>query len=67
MLVHESALVPLVEAVELTGLSYASLYGFGLRGHFRLRKIGGRVLVPVRDLEEFVAKRGASLGRGGRA
>lgn len=55
---HET-LLPLARAAELAGVTYNTLYGAGLRGHIRLRRMGRRILVPLRDLEEFVARAGA--------
>lgn len=52
----DDVLVPLARAAEQAGLSYAALHGAGLRGHLRLRRLGRRIFVPLRDLEEFSAK-----------
>lgn len=54
----DNAVVTLVRAAEITGLSYAAMYGAGLRGHIRLRRLGRRIFVPLRDLEEFRSGRG---------
>jgi hypothetical protein len=61
MTAKEESLVPIARAAELLGGSYAELYGAGLRGHIRLRRLGRRVFVPLRDLEEFAEKRGLQI------
>lgn len=36
----DESLLPLARAAERSGLSYTTLYGAGLRGHIRLRRLG---------------------------
>lgn len=57
MSTQDDVLVPLARAAEIAGRSYAAIYGAGLRGHIRLRRVGRRIFVPLRDLEEFQADR----------
>ncbi len=59
----DDILMPLATAARQAGLSYAALHGAGLRGHIRLRRIGRRIFVPLRDLEEF--RNGREMARGG--
>lgn len=59
----DDVLVPLARAAEQAGLSYAALHGAGLRGHIRLRRIGRRIFVPLRDLEEFMARQDGPTAR----
>lgn len=58
MTTSDDVMLPLAAAAKFTGVSYATVYGAGLRGLLRLRRMGGRIFVPLRDLEEFRSKRG---------
>ncbi len=63
MTVNDNVMVPLAAAAQLTRLTYATVYGAGLRGHMRLRRMGGRLWVPLADIEAYAAKVGRPIKR----
>ena len=45
------------EAAKMLSLSHSALYGLLMSGEVKSFKVGSRRLIPVRELEEFVARR----------
>jgi excisionase family DNA binding protein len=45
------------EAAKMLSLNHSALYGLLMSGDVKSFKVGHRRLIPVRELEEFVARR----------